>query len=164
MPRRPVRANAAALVFALLVLATLAAFGLAQQVKRDPLVLDRAKFRTVLTKPRVPGGCRPVRVRIRFRVTQSDQATVLIVRPGGRPVATLARERFLKRYHFFTFYWDGRNRAGGRARPGRYRLQVDLLGQERSLVPPGTIELRRIRRAGSGGSGARVCRVARTSS
>ncbi len=52
-------------------------------------------------------------------------------------VATLARDRFLERYHFFTFYWDGRTRAGGVAPPGRYKLRVKLLGQERTLVPPG---------------------------
>ena len=43
MPRS--RADrAAALVFALLALATLAAFAWAQRVKRDPLVLDRVTF------------------------------------------------------------------------------------------------------------------------
>ena len=39
MPRR--RIDAAAVVFALLVIATLAAFAYAQRVKRDPLVVDR---------------------------------------------------------------------------------------------------------------------------
>ena len=39
MPRRKV--DAAAVVFALLVVATLAAFAYAQRVKRDPLVVDR---------------------------------------------------------------------------------------------------------------------------
>jgi len=39
MPRR--KADLAAVVFALLVVATLAAFAYAQRVKRDPLLLDR---------------------------------------------------------------------------------------------------------------------------
>jgi hypothetical protein len=160
MPRR--RVNAAAVVFALLVLATVAAFALAQRVKRDPLVLDRAHFRAVKTKVHRPGGCRPVRVRIRFRVTQSDDATVQIEKPSGHLVATLADERFLKRYHFFTFYWNGRNRADDPAPPGRYKLQVDLLGQDRSLVTPGTIELARVKRKKSGAGSVRVCAVART--
>lgn len=148
MPRRP--ANAAALVFALLVLATVAAFGWAQRLKRDPLVLDRASFVGVpRIHPKAPpvlsftpnGDCRYDEVRIRFRVTQSDDATVQVVKPGGRVVITLARDRFLKRYHFFTFYWDGRRRGDGIARPGRYKLRVKLLGQDRTLVPPGTIRL-----------------------
>ena len=41
--------------------------------------------------------------------------TVQIVKPGGKLVVTLARDRFLKRYHFFTFYWDGRSRDDGDA-------------------------------------------------
>jgi len=146
MPRR--RANAA-LVFALLVLATVAAFGWAQRLKRDPLVLDRVTFVGVpLPHPQNPvhsftpnGDCHYDEVRIKFRVTQSDHATVQVVKPGGRVVITLARDRFLKRYHYFSFYWDGRQRGGGIAPAGRYKLRVKLLGQERSLVPPGVISL-----------------------
>ena len=52
----------------------------------------------------------------------------MIVKPGGRVVLTLARDRFLKRYHFHTYYWDGRTRDGGIAPPGRYKLRVKLLG------------------------------------
>jgi|ERR1044072_2989352 hypothetical protein len=150
MPRR--RANAAALVFALLVLATVAAFGWAQRLKRDPLVLDRVTFVGVpRIHPKAPpvlsftpnGDCRYDEMRIRFRVTQSDDATVQVVKPGGKVVVTLAREEFLKRYHFFTYYWDGRQRGGGVAAAGRYKLRVRLLGQDRTLVPPGTIRLHR---------------------
>ncbi len=152
MPRRRANAPAAALVFALLVLATVAAFGWAQRLKRDPLVLDRATFVGVpRIHPKAPpvrsftpnGDCRYDEMRIRFRVTQSDEATVQVVKPGGRVVVTLARDRFLKRYHFFTFYWDGRQRGGGIAPPGRYKLRVKLLGQGRTLVLPGTIHLHR---------------------
>jgi hypothetical protein len=150
MPRR--RANAAVLVFALLVLATVAAFAWAQRLKRDPLVLDRVTFIAV---PRLHpkaspvrgftpnGDCHFDRERIRFRVTQSDHATVQVVKPGGKVIVTLARDQFLKRYHFFTFYWDGRQRGGGIAAAGRYKLRVKLLGQERNLVPPGVIPLHR---------------------
>ena len=95
-------------------------------------------------------------MRIRFRVTQSDDATVQVVKPGGKVVITLARDRFLKRYHFFTFYWDGRQRGGGIAPPGRYKLRVKLLGQERNLVPPGVIPLHPAppRSTGACGAGA----------
>ncbi len=150
MPRR--RVSPAALVFALLVLATVAAFAWAQRLKRDPLVLDRVTFVAApRIHPKAPpvhsftpnGDCRFDLMRIRFRVTQSDDATVQVVKPGGKVVVTLARNRFLKRYHFFTFYWDGRQRGGGVAAPGRYKLRVRLLGQERVLVPPGTIRLHR---------------------
>jgi hypothetical protein len=140
MRKRRVRAGPAAVVFALLVVLTIAAFAWAQRQKRDPLVLDRASY--VPARGFTPNDdCRLDRVRIRFRVTQSDDATVQVVKPGGKVVVTLDRDRFLKRYHFFTFYWDGRQRGGGIAPPGRYKLRVKLLGQERNLVPPGVIRL-----------------------
>lgn len=169
MPRR--RVSPAALVFALLVLATVAAFAWAQRLKRDPLVLDRASFVAVpILHPKNPvdrftpnGDCRYDRIRIRFRTTVSDDATVQVIRPGGRVVITLARDRFLKRYHFHTFYWDGRQRGGGIARPHRYKLRVKLLGEDRVLVTPGVIRLHRapkglgsacVERAGTGGVGS----------
>lgn len=150
MPKRPARPVAAAVVFALLVAATVAAFAWSQRLKRDPLVLDRATYVAVpvLHKdaPRVHsftpnGDCRYDRIRIRFRMTQSDDATVQVLKPGGRVVITLARDRFLKRYRFHTFYWGGRQRGGGIAPAGRYKLRVRMLGQDRTLVPPGVIRL-----------------------
>jgi hypothetical protein len=165
MPRR--RVSPAALVFALLVLATVAAFGWAQRLKRDPLVLDRVTFvGAPVLHPKTPahsftpnGDCR-YEARIKFRVTQSDHATVQVVKPGGRVVVTLARDEFLKRYHYFSFYWDGRQRGGGIAAPGRYKLRVKLLGQERNLVPPGVIKLHRARHQPSAKACARAVRQA----
>ncbi len=142
--RRP---PAAALVFALLVLATVAGFAWAQRVKRDPLVLDRARFGTEVSRSFTPNGdCRFERIRIRFRMTQTDDATVQVIKPGGRVVVTLAREEPLKRYRYFTYYWDGRQRGGGIAPPGRYKLRVKLLNEERTLVTPGVIQLHRARK------------------
>lgn len=161
--------RAAAIVFALLVLATVAAFAYAQRVKRDPLVLDRVSFTgfPVLNSEEpvrnfTPNGdCRFDEIRIRFRVTQSHVGTVQVIKPGGRVVITLARDKFLKRYTFFDFYWDGRMRGGGTAPPGRYKLRVRL-GAERTLVTPGAIRLHRapkkadfcVTKSGPGGLGA----------
>jgi hypothetical protein len=144
----------AGLVFALLVLATLAAFAWSQRVKRDPLVLDRVTFvapvhgtpkrigRAALRGVFTPNGdCRFDLIRVRFRTTQSDRGTVQIVRPGGQLVLTLARDVYLKRYTFHTYWWNGYERNDGVAPPGRYKLRVKLLGQGRTLVPPGTIRL-----------------------
>lgn len=148
MPRRA--PSTAAVVFALLVVATIAAFAWSQQRKRDPLVLDRVSFRPVPythRDDRPPRGftpnhdCRFDRIRIRFRVTQSDDANVQVVKPGGKLVVTLARDTYLKRYRFFTYYWDGRSRNDGIAPPGRYKLRVKLLDQDRTLVPGGVMRL-----------------------
>jgi hypothetical protein len=168
MPKRPNEARAAAIVFALLVLATVAAFAYAQRVKRDPLVVDRVSFvgaphgkGTEVVHSFTPNGdCRHDRIRIRFRTTVSDQGTVQVIKPGGRVVVTLKRDTFLKRYKFHDFYWDGSQRGGGTARPGRYKLRVRF--GERTLVVPGTIKLHRAprkaksrcaTRGGSGGLG-----------
>jgi hypothetical protein len=173
MPRRPnsgrarVPASVAAIVFALLVLATVGAFAYAQRVKRDPLVIDRVKLgfevktKSGATKQRhsfTPNGdCRHDKIPIRFRTTVSDQGTVQIIKPSGRVVYTLARDVFLKRYRFHRYYWDGRQRGGGTARPGRYKLRVKLLGEGRTLVVAGPIKLHKPTSkrpsACSGGSG-----------
>lgn len=154
MPKRPndrrERLSPAAVVFALLVLATLAAFAYSQRVKRDPLVLDKVSFvGAPVLEPKDPvhpftpnGDCVYDRVRIRFRTTISDDGTVQVIKPGGRVVVTLDRDTFLKRYSFHTYFWDGRQRGGGTARPGRYKLRVKL-GGERTLVTPGVIRLHR---------------------
>ena len=145
MPRKPGRGLAAALVFALLVLATVAAFAWSQRQKREPLVLDKVTIGVAGQRAFTPDGdCRQDNIRIRFRTTISDQGTVQVIKPGGRTVVTLARDEFLKRYTFHTYYWDGRQRGGGGvARSGRYKLRVKLLGEDRTLVPPGVIRLHR---------------------
>ncbi|HSS04171.1 MAG TPA: hypothetical protein VLK89_03145 [Solirubrobacterales bacterium] len=154
MPRR--RASLAAVVFALLVVATIAAFAWSQHLKRDPLVLDRVTFGTPASRGFTPNrDCRFDRIRIRFRVTRSDRADVQVVEPGGRLVVTLARDIYLKRYRFFTFYWDGRVRNDGTASPGRYKLRVKLLGQDRVLVPGGLMRLHRAARNPTAGCKAK---------
>lgn len=142
------RLSPAAVVFALLVLATLGAFAYSQRAKREPLVLDRVTFIAPPHRKNTPevhsftpdGDCRRDRIRIKFRTTISGQGTVQVIKPGGRVVFTLDRDAFLKRYTFHVYYWDGRQRGGGTARPGRYKLRVKL-GSERTLVTPGTIRL-----------------------
>jgi len=133
-----------ALVFALLVIATAAAFAWSQRLKRDPLVIDRVTFGTPGHRSFTPNGdCRHDRIRIRFRTTQSDRGTVQVIKPGGKIVLTLDRDTYLKRYTFHTYRWDGGERNDGLAPPGRYKLRVKLLGLDRVLVAPGAIKLHR---------------------
>ncbi|HEY2716591.1 MAG TPA: hypothetical protein VGI73_10280 [Solirubrobacterales bacterium] len=155
------RLSPAAVVFALLVIATLAAFAYAQRVKRDPLLVDRVTFGTKEQHSAFTpnGDCRNDMIRIRFRTTVSDVANVLIVRPSGHLVWSLAREAFLKRYHFHTYYWNGVERGGGSAPAGRYKVRVTLLGKDRVLVLPGTIHLHRVPPQ-QGGSESELCGTA----
>jgi hypothetical protein len=133
-------------ILGLLAVATVAAFAYAQHLKREPLILDKVNL-GLPSKPGNPaaftpnGDCVFDNVRIRFRVTVSDRANVQIVDPDGNLVRTLASRRFLKRYRFFTFHWDGRNNEGRPARVGRYKLRVVLLDEERALRPGGALLL-----------------------
>jgi hypothetical protein len=138
MPRR--RIDAAVVVFALLILATVAAFAYAQRLKRDPLVVDRVVFSHDFTPE---GACGANSLRLKFRTTTSNHATIQVVRPGGKLVATLARARFLKRYSYHVLHWDGTEVGGDPAPAGRYRWRVKLEGEGRTLVLPGTIRLHR---------------------
>lgn len=160
------RISPAAVVFALLVLATLAAFAYSQRAKREPLVLDRVTFIAPPHRKGTPkvhsftpnGDCRRDRIRIKFRTTINGQGVVQVIKPGGRVVFTLDRDVFLKRYTFHRYFWDGRRRGGGTAKPGRYKLRVKL-GSDRTLVTPGAIRLHpspenaKSRCATSGGAG-----------
>ena len=136
MHRRKV--DAGAVVFALLVVATVAAFAYAQRVKRDPLLLDRVAIGKEKSNAFMP-PCE--RIRLRFRTTTSNKGTVEVIRPGGEIVTKLARHTFLKRYRFHTFFWDGKNEDGVVQPPGRYKLRVILEAEGRILTAPGTIRL-----------------------
>jgi hypothetical protein len=139
MPRRKV--DLAAVVFALLVVATLAAFAYAQRVKRDPLVLDRVGIGKKNSNSFSP-PCEEI--KLKFRTTTSNQGTVVVIRPGGEIVSKLARKVFLKRYSFHTFFWDGKNEDGAVQPPGRYKLRVMLEDEGRILTAPGTIRLQKV--------------------
>jgi hypothetical protein len=139
MPRRKV--DLAAVVFALLVVATLAAFAYAQRVKRDPLLLDRVGIGGKKSNAFTP---RCGRIKLKFRTTTSNDGTVEVIRPGGEIVTKLARHTFLKRYSFHTFYWDGKNEEGVIQPPGRYKLRVILEDEGRVLTAPGGIRLHKV--------------------
>ena len=142
MSRR--KADAAAVVFALLVLATLAAFAYAQRVKRDPLLVDRVKIGPKKSNVFTPEGRCNRRIKLAFRTTTTnDHGTVEIIRPGGELVSVPAKKDFLKRYTIHTYYWDGKNEDGVVQPPGRYKLRVILEDEGRSLTAPGTIRLQR---------------------
>jgi len=138
MPRR--KADLAAVVFALLVVATLAAFAYAQRVKRDPQVIDKFKIAGKKTNAFSPAGPCHKRIRLKFRTTTSNDGTVEVIKPGGTVVRTLAQE-FLKRYSYHAYHWDGKNDAGVIQPVGRYRLRVILEDEERKLALPGAIQL-----------------------
>jgi hypothetical protein len=162
--RLPASRFLAPAIFALLILATVVAFAIAQRQKRKPLVLDKVTLaplvhgRTVITPN---GDGRADLARVRFRLTRSDHGvvqlinrddqpvrtfTVKIISQKGRVTARIAPGALLPSYKTLGFRWNGRI-AGGRPAPsGPYRLQVKLLGEDRTLVPGGRIRVHTLRR------------------
>jgi len=171
-PRRPIANRVLApAIFALLVLATVAAFAVAQRLKREPLVLDKVAFlplvggETVIT----PNGDGHADIaRVRFRLTKSDHGVAQLIDRSDRPVRTftlkilsekgrltarLAPGSLLPAYKTFGFRWNGRIGGGRLAPTGPYRLRVRLLGEDRTLVPGGRIRLHTLRRVPKPGIG-----------
>ncbi|MCO5316218.1 MAG: hypothetical protein M9938_08660 [Solirubrobacterales bacterium] len=136
-------------MLALLMVGTVLAFGYAQRLKREPLIIDRVEFRATGATPDGPGrtifspngDCRRDRMTITFRTTRSDRADVEIIKPGGRRIRRLARNRFFKRYRVHRLIWDGRRGDGQVPQTGRFRVRMIMHGEGRVLYLPGWIRL-----------------------
>jgi len=136
----------APLTIGLLLVATVAAFGWSQRLKREPLVIDRVEYRVLgfTANGEAPavfspnGACSRDRTSISFRTTKSD---IPIIGRGGNPIRTLARNRFFKRYREHTLVWNGRKDDGFIPLTGKYRVRVTMHGEDRVLYLPGWIRL-----------------------
>jgi hypothetical protein len=149
-------------IFALLVVATVAAFAYAQRLKREPLILDQVTIhplrlgRTVISPN---GDGYSDAAHIRFRLTRSDNGVAQIVNRHEIPVRALTvkvlskRSRLLQKlppgsrlpsYKILAVRWNGRGRSGRTVPPGPYRLRVRLLNEDRTLIPGGRIRVHRV--------------------
>lgn len=151
-------------VFALLALATIAAFAYAQRLKREPLILDKVTFSPLVAGETVitpNGDGRSEVARVRFRLTHTDRGVVQIIDSEDRPVraftvkilsqrgrvtATLPPGAELPAFKDFGFRWNGRVGGDRPAPTGPYRLRVRLLDEDRTLVPGGRIRVHSFRR------------------
>lgn len=130
----------AKVVFAVLVLASFAAFGITQHLKHTPTAVQRF----MMTPNFSPTG-RHRQERISFRIRQNDEVTVSIVDANLENVATLAHDLPLARYTQLSLRWNGRRgpTAHGRMAPkGEYRVQVSLRRQHHVVLSPRSFELR----------------------
>src|ERR1700694_3956161 len=116
----------ARIVYGLLVLATFAAFLLAQRLKHAPTIVQRIELTPVFS-PTGHGGLH--REKISFRIKQADEVTVTIVDSAGKDVATVARSRYLPAYTQLPLRWDGVTDAGRLAPDGLYRVRFRLRNQ-----------------------------------
>lgn len=149
----------ARIVFALLVLACFAAFFVTQRLKHTPTVVHSFEMTPSFT-PTASGEA--AQEAISFKLARADDVTVAIVDANEEVVATLVRDRPVRRYKQFSLRWNGRRgtahgyrqtySAHGRAilvpeiegplaRAGEYRVRLSLREQGHTLLLPRSFKL-----------------------
>lgn len=134
------------LVFALLVLSSVAAFFIAQRLKHIPTAVQQLKFDPAFYPE---GGGVPRVEPISFEIERADRVTVEILYSNGTLAATLATRRRLAAYQTLTLRWNGRRGAaraaglpiGPPAAGGEYRVRVLLAKRKLEVRAPSSIEL-----------------------
>jgi hypothetical protein len=134
-PRTETLARAA---FALLVVATFAAFFITQRLKHEPPVV----FQPLGEHYFVPGSAVHPFERIAFRIKRTDDVTVTVIDSRGQDVATLISGRLLEGYKRLHLRWYGLTYRGALAPPGTYRIRITLRRQARQVIPDFSFELR----------------------
>lgn len=130
------------LVFAVLVIASFAAFFLAQRLKHIPTAVQELRFDPAFYPQ---GGGAPASEPISFEIEREDLVTVAIIDAKGATVATLARDRRLGAYSLCKLQWSGRRGSPGRlgalAPRGEYRVLILLAHRKVQLRSPSSVEL-----------------------
>jgi hypothetical protein len=122
----------AQVVFALLVLATVAAFFVTQKLKHEPSVVQQFHELPWFS----PTGVGHKVERVSFKIKRADEVTVTIANSGGDDVATLYGPRQLPAYHPLKLQWSGRTASGRLAPDGRYHVLIRLRNQARTVQVP----------------------------
>lgn len=137
----------AQVVFAVLVLACFAAFGITQRLKHTPTAVQNFEMNTAFKPTRVAAAACRGRVPtalvnaskrieyLSFKLAQADAVTVAIVDSAGNEVATVVRDFPAERYKQLSLCWNGHrgpDERGSLAPPGEYRLRVHLRDQNQT--------------------------------
>jgi hypothetical protein len=121
----------AGILLTAVVLAALASLALILEARQRGEVLDLVEARDTFS----PDAGERARIEWRQRES-SDDADVLIIDTGGRPVRTLLDGGELEgddRQQ--VFHWNGRTDSGDVAPPGLYRVEIVLPDEDRDIVP-----------------------------
>jgi FlgD Ig-like domain len=117
--------------FAVLVLATIAAFFVTQQLKGEvPVVLRFATNPPAFSPNR--DGFRDT-TRVGFDLSEPATVTFDVINPDGNRVRRLLEGRRLRGDRKYRFPWDGRDDEGARLPDGNYRLRIIRVGEGRIL-------------------------------
>jgi hypothetical protein len=126
-------------VFAVLAVATFAAFFVAQRLKHQPAVVQEF-MRYPFFSPN--GDGRLDAEHISFKIKKTDDVTVDVVNAAGDPVRRLVSDEHLNAFRRLpTLRWNGRTDSGAHAPDGIYRVRVILRSQDRSVIVPESFRL-----------------------
>jgi hypothetical protein len=154
--RRREAKRLAGAVFAVLVLASVAAFFLTQRLKHTPTAVQRIEMTPAFrpTRAAAAGCSAPLVPRLvgaterleylSFKIAQADEVTVTIIDPAGDQVATIVHDLSLERYKQLSLCWNGHRGPAQRGRlaaPGEYRMQVSLRRQRLTRLSPHSFTL-----------------------
>lgn len=123
----------AALAFALLAVATVAAFVITQHLKSSPTVLQRFVEQRFFSPD---GNGVQDRARLSFTLREADDITVFVIAPDGEVVRELAHDRHVGADRRVRLAWDGRGSDGLLEPDGLYTVRVRLRRLGRLLTVP----------------------------
>jgi hypothetical protein len=127
-----------AAAFATLVVATFAAFFVAQRLKAAPAVVGEFR-RSPFFSPNRDG--RFDRAVVRFELRDSDRVTLAVVDADGDAVRELIGGRKYLPFREIRAKWDGFDDDAERVRDGRYRYRITLQQQGRNIIVPESVRL-----------------------
>ncbi len=114
--------------FAILVLATIAAFLVAEHLKGSPLAI-RQRFVTTRYSPFIQHQ----RASIRVELAHKDVVTLTVVDDRGRVVRSIANRWPEPGGRPLQFFWDGRNSSTQQVSAGHYDVRIHLARLNRTL-------------------------------
>jgi hypothetical protein len=130
------RHAATALVLALLI-GTAVAFAETERLKLKPTPIEESFVQPAFSPA---CGCKTSRAQIRIRLHRADTVTVRVVDESDRAIRVILDQRRLPRGRA-ELTWGGRARGDMLAPDGRYRIEVDLEGADRTFELPQVVSL-----------------------
>jgi hypothetical protein len=125
-------------VFAALVVATFAAFFVAQRLKAAPGVVGEFRHSPFFSPNR---DGRFDHATVRFEIRKRGRVSLAVVDADGDEVRELIDDDTFLPYREIRARWDGLNDDGERAVDGTYRYRITLPDQGRNVVLPESVRL-----------------------
>lgn len=130
----------AAGIFALLVLASFAAFFVVQHLKHSPTLIHSFTLEPNFAPTRFGHNRRE---RLSIQTAQTDRITVSIIDAEGGTARTLVKDKPLAAYHDLRLSWDGLEANGDPAPVGTYEVEVTFSEHAPPVRLPRTFKLYR---------------------